>query len=89
MQRLACLLMLVALLAVHTGCRVSHSCRCYQPCCPSAVQEAVPSNAIEGPVLQTSRHPTQVRGTKQHVSDSEMDRIDPALPPVPEVDQEA
>ena len=88
MKRLGFLLMLVALLAVHTGCRASRSCCCYQTCCPQEVQPAAPAEAIEGPTLeQTSRHPSAGRGTKQHVSD--MDQFDPALPPEPEVDQEA
>jgi len=91
MKRIALFMMLAATLAVHTGCRASSTCCNQQPCCTREVQDydlhdAVPVPEPEDPTLETAR---------RWISDGEGKCVagaciyDPALPPVPVLDQEA
>ena len=48
---------LIALLAVHTGCRVSTSCGCCHHTCGSVeMYDAAPTPAADGPAWETARH---------------------------------
>ena len=91
MKRIALFMMLAAMLAVHTGCRASSTCCNQQPCCPIQMQDddmqaPVPVPAPEGPTAETAR---------RWINDDEGECVggaciyDPALPPVPVLDQEA
>ena len=91
MKRIPLLMMLIAMVAVHTGCRTSSTCCNYQSCCPIEVpdnelQDAIPVPEPEDPTAETAR---------RWINDDEGACVggacnyDPALPPVPMLDQEA
>ena len=85
MKRTALFMMLVALLAVHTGCRASNTCCRHSVGCPSDELDTVPLTEPEIPAAETARRSI---GDSEGADSGGGYRYDPVLPPIPEVDQE-
>ena len=85
MKRTALFMMLVALLAVHTGCRASSTCCHHTVSCPSGELDAAPLPALEIPTADTARRSI---GDSAGQDFGDADRYDPVLPSIPIADQE-
>ncbi len=85
MKRTALFMMLVSLLAVHTGCRASSTCCRHSASCPSEELDSVPLPELDAPAAETARRSI---GDGEGADSGGAYRYDPALPPTPVLDQE-